>query len=258
MRILTAMCLFFITLVDAQAEWQVSESVDKFTDEKIVVALEQADEKGTLIVRCKKGDVEMYVDVDEYLSNQGIDFRYRIDRDPMVEDRGPASTTGKAVFFNFAASRARAFMAGNSVLFEVFDFRGVGHTRKFSLSGSAAAIGAVLGACGIREVAPEGVDGDIVEGVDEWSKGFTLLAKEALKDAGRYSGTVDSSKPDELYQVIQILKPGYVRHCASNRLNSECMSVRLSRDDRVSTYDIVEWAASPDLRKKINDYFLRR
>ena len=250
-----------IFIHEAYAEWLLSRAIDPFTDQETITAHVET-HRGTIFVRCKDDDFVMYVSVDEFLSTKGVNFKYRVDQQEVVETRGPVSADGVGVFFNFPETHARRFMTGEVVLFEVYDYRGVGHRRKFSLSGADAPIKDVLTACGSRTSVPEGLDLDVVKGVDNWPNAFTLLAKRSLSNAGFYKGNIDDNKDDSIYFAVQKAKPGFIRFCSQienkYRNKESLLFSTIMKKGEISTYNLVEHYASSALRQELKEYWLNR
>ena len=135
------------------AGWDLIQDKDDFTDETKLYAAVSNETDGLLSIRCVAGVFEVMIYFHEYLGNEEVFVRYRIDKGKVTKGRGHISTDGTAIFIpNFKTVRlAKNFMQSELFVIEATDYRGIKHKQKFSLIGSSTPIQKVLDRCGLGE-----------------------------------------------------------------------------------------------------------
>ena len=139
------------------ADWNLDQGIDPLTDEEIFVArTEYRDgiQMRSVTVRCAGGEFSVYFDFDEFLDNDPVVIRYRVDKAELRQDRWVPSARGTAVFAGKPENLAYQLAHGSQFIIEVEDFRGVRDRSTFGLQGSSAAILPVMTACGVDDVPP--------------------------------------------------------------------------------------------------------
>lgn len=155
MRIATASLMAVLLLLQcalAQARtigaWRATDARDPFTDQRTAMAVTFDAFDSALVVRCKNATLDAIYKTGAFLNHDTvIPYRYRIDRQTVVHQRGNPSRQGDAVFLENPRELSRALARGEKFVIEAEDYRGVGYTATFSLNGSAAAIKPVLRLC---------------------------------------------------------------------------------------------------------------
>jgi hypothetical protein len=141
----------------ALADWNLNQGVDPLTDEAFSVAISDYQiniHARSAVVRCAGGEFEVYFGSNEFLDNELVGVRYRIDNDELEQGTWIASADGKAVFAKRPEYIAHKLVQGSTFIIEVNDFRGVQYRSTFSLQGSSAAILPVMKACHVDNVPP--------------------------------------------------------------------------------------------------------
>ncbi len=141
----------------ALADWNLDQGVDPLTDEEIYVAKSDYQiniHTRSAVVRCAGLEFEVYFDFDEFLDNDLVKIRYRVDKDELEEGLWSPSADGTAVFAKRPEDIAHKLAQGSQFIIEADDFRGVRHRSTFSLQGSSSAILPVMKACSVNNVAP--------------------------------------------------------------------------------------------------------
>ncbi len=137
------------------ADWNLDQGIDPLTDEEIFVARTEYREgihTRSVTVRCAGGEFSVYFGFDEFLDDDPVVIRYRVDKAELQQDRWVPSARGTAVFADKPANLAYQLAHGSQFIIEVEDFRGVRDRSAFSLQGSSAAILPVMTACGVDDV----------------------------------------------------------------------------------------------------------
>lgn len=147
-----------LTLDDAvgSGKWLVEESVDPLNDEPKFIAALQADEGGagyqkpTLLVRCTRKSAEVYIDWNEYLSdNTSVTIRFGLgERDT---SKWIPSTDESATFLERARNEwfFGSAMQVDRVVAQVTPYRSGPVTAVFDVRGMASAFRESLEICGI-------------------------------------------------------------------------------------------------------------
>ena len=142
----------------ALADWTLDQGVDSLTDAPIYVARTdyQIDRIHTrsAFVRCAGAEFDVYFDFDEYLGDDLVAVRYRVDTGELEHDRWSPSARGTVVFVGNPEDVAYKLVHGSQFIIEAENYRGVRHRSTFSLLGSSAAILPVMTACGVDDVPP--------------------------------------------------------------------------------------------------------
>lgn len=156
---MTKIVLTLIALVPfaVLADWELRQGVDSLTDEEIYTA-KSAYKKGSrmrsVAVMCVEGDFDVYFEFDQFLGDDPVVMRFRVDKADLQHGRWDLAVGGTAVFADMPKNVAYQLAHGSSFIVEAQDFRGVQHRSVFDLKGSTAAILPVMTACNIDDVPP--------------------------------------------------------------------------------------------------------
>lgn len=204
--------------------WTYNSKVDKFTDNTVYTASVNSGD-GFITARCdEKKQFELYLSVGEFIgSRANYDVRYRIDKNNLESSKWSPSSNGTSVFATNPDKFdvARKLMFGDFVLVEVTDFRGTPHQSRYSLKGSARAIGRVLDACGIshKETVVEGIDTAVSREIAMWGIKNTRCKKEMLIKLGYPVSEVSSEKSEDLYRALQKYVDDKYSLCGTGKLD---------------------------------------
>lgn len=234
---------------EAAAQWRYSSERDKFDDTKTSfaqVTKTSGVDLGALFVRCKAGSLEAYFSPDDYLGDDGVDVRYRVDSGEVEEEVWSTSTKGTAVFSPFPSSFGRELAAGSRIVIEANDFRGTANTWTFSLSGSGAAIARVFSDCGVPIRDPRLLDERIwrrvVTDVDSLGREHITHAKLLLQQQGFLadSDASSSTRDTGLYVSASRFYQSYWAACKSGKvLSKACETYRTLREvDQSQDYTV--------------------
>ena len=70
--------------------WSVEKKVDPLTDEIVAIAYFS----NQVFVRCTESNLEVYFDFNQFLDDDRIPVRYRVDKEPLIEEKWSPSATG--------------------------------------------------------------------------------------------------------------------------------------------------------------------
>lgn len=124
----------------------IHAEVDPITDETKAMAVVPSEslslsEGGILFYRCTDEELEVYVNVREYLGDDDRDVVYRFDDLEPEEESWSISTDGSAVFADDDREFARRSAGADKLAFRAFDYDGTPHTVVFELDGFKEAVG---------------------------------------------------------------------------------------------------------------------
>lgn len=144
----------------SHAEWILEEKIDEMTDEVTLEAY-ALDERGNpqLMMACMADRrVGLSIYLDENTFETGDSYRYRIDKEPVVEVASKYVAPGDMIMFGpllfkpddeeskkTAAALHQGMVRGNQIIFEFGTLR-----HKIDLSGSGPVIRNLSNACGIE------------------------------------------------------------------------------------------------------------
>lgn len=214
--------------------WQLTEKQDELTDEAITTAtFAELDSRQGAVVRCKNRKLETYFSFGKYLGNKLTTVRYRIDKQPLIEEYWSPSADGTALFAREEAGIARAMLSGTNIVLEAKDFRGQPHRASFDLEGASVAIEPVLRACGTAleglEQQVPGLSARVAQDLERWGPVYTQTQKEILASKGLYSGPIDSTIEPAFALAAQAFYDDYVARCKSGKTSGmHCRSMKLS------------------------------
>jgi TonB family protein len=202
--------------------WRYSAAIDPLTDEQVSRAWMES--TGAVInARCRAGIVELYIAKSLYIAGELVPVRYRIDKQPMVEEIWGPSTSGTGVFAPDAAATARALRSGRSLLVEVSDFRGTPSRLSVSLTGAATTLAKVLSDCGISVIDPRAQDATIwrrvVDELDGRSRKDVILVQKALNVLSASKVNEQGIRDLATYQTASRIYETYWEDCAANRID---------------------------------------
>lgn len=219
------------------ADWTLETESDPLTDETIATAMTvhvAGTNTHSIIVRCKENDFTVYVSLDEFIDDDLVDIRYRIDKGKLIEQTWSPSAAGTSVFAQDENELARQLVGGSTFIIEVRDFRGVAHRATFDLNGGASKILRVMEACDINlepfHQQVEGLSPDIAMELEKWAPDQISEAKEIMGGLGKYDGPIDSKMDGQFALDLQGMRNQYVKDCLSGRDRSdECKALKIMR-----------------------------
>jgi len=226
-----------LACVDASAQtlgWQLTEKQDALTDESVTTATwADAGSRQGAVVRCKNKSLEAYFTLGQYLGSKITKVRYRIDKQPLVDEYWMPSADGTAVFAREQAAIARAMLHASSIVVEATDFRGQPHRGTFNLEDASVAIEPVLRACGaplqgMEEQVP-GLSARVARDLERWGPVYTQTNKEILASKGLYSGPIDSTIEPAFALAAQAFYDDYIERCKAGKISGpNCHSMQVS------------------------------
>ncbi len=208
--------------VHAQASWLLTEKSDPLTDERVTTAVLRSGDTA-VVVRCDGSVFEVYVEVGEYLSNDMVSVRYRVDKGDLKEALWLPSAKGTAVFADEDAAIARAMASGSTFILEATDFRGQPHRVTFDLANSAEVLPVVLKNCGLAESGMEesvqGLREEIGLALERWGPKTISVNKNILIELGFYDGTLGDEMTAEFALAVQSAYDDYIQKCRDGEIN---------------------------------------
>lgn len=222
-------------LATAAQEWTFSTKVDALTEKRVSTAMsgQAQDVDGhAVVVRCTDGSLETYFNFGQYLGNEDITVRYRLDTQPLVEAKWSPSADGTAVFSSEPTATARLLTTGKSLIIEAVDFRGQHYRATYNLTGAAQAIEKVLQACH-RSSQPldetvKGLRHDFAVKLGEWSPSRITYNKNLMVRIGTYSGPQNASMSPDFALAVQSLYDNYIKECKEHKVHDpSCMSLHI-------------------------------
>ena len=139
--------------VEGSGDWVISESVDPFDDTATITAILASEnasnylsERVTMVLRCKSGQTEAYINWHEYLGSTAV-VTDRIDKAPTERLGWQLSTDSQASF----RPRARKFMESlaeaTTYLAQVTPYNESPVSASFNVLGAKEVIGRIKTAC---------------------------------------------------------------------------------------------------------------
>ncbi len=232
----------------AAQSWRVTSERDPFNDQPNVRAYVQG--RGyVMAVRCKSGLLETLF-LGGYVGEEDANVRYRIDSGEVQSDVWDASTSRDGLFADAPGEVARWMAGGSRMAFEYEDFAGTPHQYSIPLSGSAAAIGEVLDACGVPRGDPRAQDNNIwrrvVIDIDKIERSAVRALQERLAERG-YEVTPNGRRDIPTYQALTTFYAGYWSDCrAGDERTTSCTAWRSS----------LQYNADADYAKEPIDLFI--
>ncbi len=230
--------VFVPTAAVAGSGWLLDKKVDPLTDQNVVTALSSYSvgiTKRTAIVRCTGAKLEVYFDFGEFLNNDLVPIRYRVDKASLVDEEWFPSADGTAVFAKEGAELARLLMGGSMLIIEAQDFRGQPHRASFDLTGANTALKPVLEQCGVSQVGMdqqiEGLRREVALELERWGPKTISMNKRILASLGAYNGAQDTSIGPDFALAVQSFYDAYISKCRDGQLrgvkNNYCYSLRV-------------------------------
>ncbi len=243
-----AISLFSLTPGLVYSAWRVTESADPMDDKKTIVAQLDATESpddsagwripGWVFVRCEKGSTDT---LDVYVAwgrgivvlDEPINVRYRIDEQPVIEDRWSRGRTGQAAFYRgepleflVALSKGRIFR------FEVGPQRDIRKFFRFDLTGAQEGVGEALARC-------LELPGDASKDLQTWARRW-LDAKHRLTEQELDGILLDIKLKDYYARADRAIWSYWTVPASANRSGAEVRAaVRVARDGRVLATEII-------------------
>ncbi|MFC1688093.1 hypothetical protein ACFL07_00350 [Pseudomonadota bacterium] len=228
-KLFIGLLIFFISSSALGSNWAIKKEVDPLTDE--VIAIAHSGKQA--YVRCQESKLKVYFNFDEYLDDERVNVRYRLDKERLIEEKWWPSATGTSVFALEAADVARVLTRGSTFIIEAKDFRGQSYRLTIDLTGSSSAIGAVLDACGVSQVSMSqqvpGLRKEIALELEKWGPKGISVNKRILKSKGSYDGVMDSNIEPEFALAAQDFCDAFVSGCKSGRYSKRliCESAKI-------------------------------
>ena len=127
-------------------KWRTSSDKDPLTDKSVHIATLDADEgRGrfgdsiTLVVRCKSGKTEAYIDWNTFLGSNGLNVTSRIDRAAASNAYWGISTDHKASFMPQQVATLKRFEAASSYVVNLTPYSESPITAIFDITGANGA-----------------------------------------------------------------------------------------------------------------------
>lgn len=135
------------TTKNAEGKWRTSSDKDPLTDKLIHFAMLEADE-GTgrfggrigLIVRCKSGRTEAFVNWNTFLGSDGLNVTSRIDKAPASTSYWSISTDHKASFMPQQVATLKKFEGASSYAVHLTPYSESPITAIFDITGANEAL----------------------------------------------------------------------------------------------------------------------
>ena len=231
----TIACLAHASLAMAGPGWVLDEKVDPLTDEKIATAMSNYAvglAQRSAVVRCKGTKLEVYFGFGEFLNNDRVPVRYRLDKNPLVDEKWFPSAEGTAVFAHEDAEIARLLIKGTTFIIEAEDFRGQPHRASFDLSGARQTLSHVLQQCGVSEAGldqeVEGLRREIALDLERWGPKNISTNKRILRALAAYDGPQNTTIEPAFALAVQRFYDYYLQQCREKKLSgSNCDSLHI-------------------------------
>ena len=213
----------------------MDEKTDPLTDEKVTTAISSYTvglAQRSAVVRCKGTKLEVYFGFGEFLDNDRVPVRYRLDKEPPLDEKWFPSAEGTAVFAREDADIARLLMKGTTFIVEAKDFRGQPHRASFDLSGARQTLSRVLQQCGVSEEGldqkVEGLRREIALDLERWGPRNISTNKSVLRALGAYDGPQDTTIDPAFALAVQHFYDDYIQQCRENKLSGvNCNSLHI-------------------------------
>lgn len=227
--------LAYVSLATASPSWVLDEKIDPLTDQKISTAISSYSvglAQRSAVVRCKGTKLEVYFGFGEFLNNDRVPVRYRLDKEPLAEEKWFPSAEGTAVFAGEDADIARLLLKGSTFIIEAEDFRGQPHQASFDLTGSKQTLTRVLQQCGVSEIGMdrqvEGLRREIALDLERWGPKNISMNKNILRALGVYDGPQDTTIEPAFAVAVQGFYDDYIERCRENKLSgTNCDSLHI-------------------------------
>ena len=200
--------------------WVYEKQEDGFNDQVNHIAQISGKNQTSLTVRCNENSLlDVYFFFNDYLSNQHVPVRWRIDKNKPQEGRWKVSSKGTSVFSHYEIKNilARDLTKGSKVLLEATDYRGTKHKISFPLKGSAKAIYPVLEACNIPQVKItfNNINEIVSDYIDLMGPKETVCLSKELILIGYKVSEISDKKTEELYIETQKFLDEKMKQCPS-------------------------------------------
>lgn len=143
------------TPAHGKGKWHTSTSTDPLTDKAIYVATLDADsgrgrfgEGIDMVVRCAKGETDLYINWESFLGTDGISLTYRVGKAKAVKSTWLVSTDNKSSFYpGSPVSTLKAMIDTDSFVANVTPYSESPVTATFDTSGAKEALSDIRTAC---------------------------------------------------------------------------------------------------------------
>lgn len=228
-------CLAHASTATASQRWVLDEKIDPLTDERVTTAISKYSiglAQRSAIVRCKGTSLEVYFGFGEFLNNDRVPVRYRVDKEPLVEGKWLPSAEGTAVFAREDADIARLLLKGTTFIIEAEDFRGQPHRASFELTEARQPLSIVLQQCRVSEAGLDqevvGLRREIALSLERWGPKNITTNKNILRELGAYDGPQDSTIEPEFALAVQRFYDNYIQQCREGKLSgTNCGSLHI-------------------------------
>ncbi|MDR0769662.1 MAG: hypothetical protein LBE75_00470 [Burkholderiales bacterium] len=235
LRATSVAILAHTSLAIAGSGWVLDEKIDPLTDERVATATSSYAvglAKRSAIVRCKGTKLEVYFGFGEFLNNDLVPVRYRLDKELLVDEKWFPSAEGTAVFAREDTDIARLFMKGTTFIIEAEDFRGQPHRASFDLSGARKILSRVLQQCSLSEAGLDqkvkGLRREIALDLERWGPKNIATNKNILRALGAYDGPQDTTIDAAFALSVQRFYDDYLLQCKENKLSGRnCNSLHI-------------------------------
>lgn len=134
------------TTPSAASKWQTSTDKDPLTDKSVHYAMLKADEgRGRfgdqidLIIRCKSGQTEAYINWSTFLGSERLSVTSRIDKSPASTSSWGISTDHKASFMPQQVATLKRFEGASSFVVSLTPYSESPVTAIFDITGASDA-----------------------------------------------------------------------------------------------------------------------
>jgi type VI secretion system protein VasI len=128
---------------NSTGKWRISSDKDPLTDKSVHYAMLDADEGGgrfgksyLLIVRCKSGKTEAFLNWDTFLGSDGLNVTSRIDKVPATTSYWSISTDHKASFMPQQVATLKKFEGASSYVVNLTPYSESPITAIFDVTGA--------------------------------------------------------------------------------------------------------------------------
>jgi type VI secretion system protein VasI len=129
--------------MSAGSKWSVSTDSDPLTDKSVHYAMLEADEgrgrfedRISLIIRCKSGKTEAYINWNAFLGSDGLSVTSRIDKESAVTSYWSISTDHKASFMPKPVATLQKFEGASSFVVNLTPYSESPITAIFDITGA--------------------------------------------------------------------------------------------------------------------------
>lgn len=216
--------------------WETTSEADPLTDKNIKTASTSYSvgiTRRSAVVRCNGNQFDVYFSFGEFLDDDRVHVRYRLDKLPLSEEEWHPSSDGTAVFADEASEISRLLIQGGVFIIEVDDFRGQPHRSTFELVGASESILPVMEQCRVpissmSDKVPE-LRKVVALELEKWEPRHTIFVKQVLRKIGYYDGPENSDIEPLFALAVQRAYDEWITRCEDEEGSDQGVSCETYR-----------------------------